>query len=30
MTWSQFLLFAHVAAAIVWVGGGLLSLKLHE
>jgi uncharacterized membrane protein len=25
MTWAQFLLFVHVAAAIIWVGGGLMT-----
>jgi uncharacterized membrane protein len=24
MTWAQFLLFVHVAAAVIWVGGGLM------
>jgi uncharacterized membrane protein len=24
MTWAQLLLFVHVAAAIIWVGGGLM------
>jgi uncharacterized membrane protein len=24
MTWAQFLLFVHVAVAIIWVGGGLM------
>jgi uncharacterized membrane protein len=24
MTWTQFLLFVHVAAAVIWVGGGLM------
>jgi hypothetical protein len=25
MTWAQFLLFVHVAAAIIRVGGGLMT-----
>jgi uncharacterized membrane protein len=24
MTWAQFLLFVHVAVAVIWVGGGLM------
>jgi hypothetical protein len=30
MTWAQFLLFVHVAAAIIWAGGELMMQRSRD